>query len=369
VPLEVFDSLYAVTNATGEWADSEADNGRRGPKRISLKLKMMGALYIVGQCASTQMACDLCCCGYALLSTFLHEWTAWLVETQYSMYVRLPKTVEEIRHVTSVNEKLGFPGAACSMDGVHIHWGRCHSKQRALHTGREGYPTRVYNVACDLMRRVLHVIEHSHPGACNDRTIVRFDELVIRIHRRELYSDVEFELKQKDGTTRTHKGLHALVDGGYHSWRCLICPVKVAQDSKLLHFSKRLEPTRKDVECLFGISSGAFACCAFRSSSKPRASSTTCSRRITLRRSQRDCDWISARMNDVDEGIGNGFARPPAADAAAGNEVEVSVEESRFDLHEALVEHYHQQCVSESSFWMRTAVQAHRARRAQQEQE
>uniref|UniRef100_A0A6S9S3X3 DDE Tnp4 domain-containing protein n=1 Tax=Chrysotila carterae TaxID=13221 RepID=A0A6S9S3X3_CHRCT len=273
------------------------------------------------------------------------------------------------RSIRCVNEKLGFPGAACSMDGVHIHWGRCHSKQRALHTGREGYPTRVYNVACDLMRRVLHVIEHSHPGACNDRTIVRFDELVIRIHRRELYSDVEFELKQKDGTTRTHKGLHALVDGGYHSWRCLICPVKVAQDSKLLHFSKRLEPTRKDVECLFGISSGAFACCAFRSSSKPRASSTTCSRRITLRRSQRDCDWISARMNDVDEGIGNGFARPPAADAAAGNEVEVSVEESRFDLHEALVEHYHQQCVSESSFWMRTAVQAHRARRAQQEQE
>uniref|UniRef100_A0A7S4EVH7 Uncharacterized protein n=1 Tax=Chrysotila carterae TaxID=13221 RepID=A0A7S4EVH7_CHRCT len=163
---------------------------------------MMGALYIVGQCASTQMACDLCCCGYALLSTFLHEWTAWLVETQYSM--------------------------------------------------------------------------------CERET--------------------------------------------WLSWCCV-----------------------------------QHGWCAHSLGALPQ--------RITLRRSQRDCDWISARMNDVDEGIGNGFARPPAADAAAGNEVEVSVEESRFDLHEALVEHYHQQCVSESSFWMRTAVQAHRARRAQQEQE
>eukprot|EP00965_Chrysotila_dentata_P002013 66352-Pleurochrysis_carterae.AAC.1 len=60
----------------------------------------MGVLYIIGQAATTQMACDLNFCSYAVMSNFLHEWTAWLVHTQYTKHVRLPETAEEIQHVT-----------------------------------------------------------------------------------------------------------------------------------------------------------------------------------------------------------------------------------------------------------------------------
>eukprot|EP00965_Chrysotila_dentata_P042858 1422947-Pleurochrysis_carterae.AAC.1 len=90
VPVEIFETLCAETNGTEKWCDSMLGDGRRGPNRISLKLKMMGTLYIIGQGASTQMACDLNCCSYAVMSTFLHEWTAWLVEMQYPKHVRLP---------------------------------------------------------------------------------------------------------------------------------------------------------------------------------------------------------------------------------------------------------------------------------------
>eukprot|EP00965_Chrysotila_dentata_P132618 4385063-Pleurochrysis_carterae.AAC.1 len=65
------------TNTTEKWCDTVPGDGHRGPKRISLKLKMMGVLHIIGHGATTQMACDQNCGSYAvIMSNFFHEWTA-----------------------------------------------------------------------------------------------------------------------------------------------------------------------------------------------------------------------------------------------------------------------------------------------------
>eukprot|EP00965_Chrysotila_dentata_P078480 2585820-Pleurochrysis_carterae.AAC.1 len=231
----------------------------------------MGVLYIIGQGATVQMASDLSTIGHTTMS-HLHQWIDWLVQTQYSKHAWLPETEAQIKHVTSMSsplphtrciqlcafhsrlkvlaaipfplcwccvsasdactmcahaafvaagvyEKLGFPGAICSIDGVHIHWARCPSKQWAAHKGKEGCPTRVYNVACDHTRHVLHVIGHSHPGARNDKSLARFNSLIVGMYRDELHSTQQFRVHCADGTVRTLRGLYAIVDGGYHQWR------------------------------------------------------------------------------------------------------------------------------------------------------
>eukprot|EP00965_Chrysotila_dentata_P172431 5689971-Pleurochrysis_carterae.AAC.1 len=52
------------------------------------------------------------------------------------------------------------------------------------------YPARVYNVAVDHSRRILHVTNHSHSGARSDKTLARFDDLIVGMHKGELYSQV-----------------------------------------------------------------------------------------------------------------------------------------------------------------------------------
>eukprot|EP00965_Chrysotila_dentata_P042859 1422947-Pleurochrysis_carterae.AAC.2 len=300
-----------------------------------------------------------------------------------------------------VYEKLGFPGAVCSIDGVHIAWNRAYCTQTAAHTGKEGYPIRVFNVTCDHSRRVLHVIDHSHPGARNDKTVVRSDHLVMRMYKGELYSDVKYKLARGDGTTTTVKGLYALVDGGYHSWRCLMAPIKVAQQPKVQQWSKRLESVRKDFECLFGILKRRFrllrlpidfqdtetldnifkTCCMLHNmllvfDGLDTIGQEECDwtaadldldeRRILSQRAQRDfaanSELMHKRMHEVSFGAGNNYPRTAEANEAAGNLLEDMEQPSHYVLRDALIEHFHVQYVNRNLLWARSAKAVLRAR-------
>ena len=56
-----------------------------------------------------------------------------------------------------------------------------------------------------------------------------------------------------DDSMRSCTGLYALVDGGYHEWRILQCPLSAAAGDDAAAWSERLESVRKAVECTFGI--------------------------------------------------------------------------------------------------------------------
>ena len=58
-----------------------------------------------------------------------------------------------------------------------------------------------------------------------------------------------------EGTTMSHKGLHAINDGGYHEWMETVHGWKPDEAPTLdLAFARALsESIRKDVECTFGI--------------------------------------------------------------------------------------------------------------------
>ncbi|CAN0269880.1 unnamed protein product, partial [Discosporangium mesarthrocarpum] len=52
--------------------------------------------------------------------------------------------------------------------------------------------------------------------------------------------------------------LTLIVDGGYHKWRCLLCPFKGISTQAQLKWSNRLESVRKDVGCYFERQKGWF---------------------------------------------------------------------------------------------------------------
>ena len=58
----------------------------------------------------------------------------------------------------------------------------------------------------------------------------------------------------KNGAIKEFRGnLYSICNGGYLSWPCLVCPVKVTTNKNLSLWSKWLEAVRKDIECFFGI--------------------------------------------------------------------------------------------------------------------
>jgi hypothetical protein len=63
------------------------------------------------------------------------------------------------------------------MDGVHFAWERNAYQIRYQYIGKEGFPTIVINVHCTTTGRILYT-GPIFPGAHNDKTIVRSDELV-----------------------------------------------------------------------------------------------------------------------------------------------------------------------------------------------
>ena len=85
-------------------------------------------------------------------------------------WIREPEG-EELEQVVREFQMMGFPGAVGSMDATHVHWRRCPSGATNMHTGKEGFPTRVFNVAVTHHGKVF-AVSGSQPGARNDKTIV-----------------------------------------------------------------------------------------------------------------------------------------------------------------------------------------------------
>jgi hypothetical protein len=98
-----------------------------------------------------------------------------------------------------------------------------HVRTHAYTSG--AYPTLSYEVTVDHCKKIIAATQ-GHPGARNDKTIVKFDGFVTSINNGDLYGDVPYSLTNEDDEEIPLKGLYLIVDGGYHKWRCLQCPMK-----------------------------------------------------------------------------------------------------------------------------------------------
>lgn len=97
--------------------------------------------------------------------------------------------------------KCGYCGAFFSMDVVHIAWWRCPAQWHSFFTGKEGFPTVAFNLAC-LHTKEIIAVRMSDPGARNDKTIVRYDLFIDDLRSGVLYPDVEFTLRGRASATK-----------------------------------------------------------------------------------------------------------------------------------------------------------------------
>ena len=108
-------------------------------------------------------------------------WFYWFVKHFEHQFVRMPTTTNEIRQHQRLFAMCGFPGAIGSQDGLHPGcWDNCPSQEKYLCTGKEGFPTLVYNMVVGHTRQ-LFSMHGPFAGTKNDKTIVRTDPFIHKV--------------------------------------------------------------------------------------------------------------------------------------------------------------------------------------------
>ncbi len=87
------------------------------------------------------------------LSKFIAKWAPWFNNKYESEWVKVPEG-EDLDKAQAMFEKCGLAGFVSSMDVVHIKYDRCPWGQRAIHTGKEGYPTLGFQFHCGHNRKI-----------------------------------------------------------------------------------------------------------------------------------------------------------------------------------------------------------------------
>ena len=252
VPLVEVKKLVDAAQLVKEWADKETGRGQgRGPSRHPLILKVLAALRCLGKGCDPESQEDGAHISASTLKVFVPAFVRWLADDVFKQSVVLPEG-QDLQDSLEVFSKLGFPGAYCNTDGVHISWATCSAKLRALFTGKEHYPTVAFNVSVLQNRQIIYVSPWA-PGSKNDKTQAAGDELFRKLRTGQIHPEETYVLYAADGSCITRKGLYALVDGGYHQWRCLQAPLTCASSEEAARWSERVESVRKAVECTFGI--------------------------------------------------------------------------------------------------------------------
>ena len=376
VPARMFDELVAEAAKHPTlckkvtWGD-----GVKGPLPKPLELKVAAVLETCQAGLLFKTAERLYKISACTLEAFFHEFMRLQVLHEYSKHVYIPTE----RHDIDSNLKMhapamGTPGLISLVDGVKQQWLGCSHAERFVNTGKEGKPTRLWNVAGNA-KKIIHHVHGSHPGARNDMTASLFDEYLQAIKTGRLYADEEFELFGADGHAHTHKGLYAGTDNGYHRWRILQCPSKVGQDKWLKRWSKRIESIRKPgSECIFGILKKRFRAlalpCPYRDACKvDNQFRFLCSLHNRLQRhygldtigdlpgdwtianTETDLDRIALQCNRT-----TGELPHMVDDAGVGNVITPEYESSWSSLRSALVEHFKVQWEKNEIFWPKKAT-------------
>ena len=225
-----------------------------GRPSVPVELKVLGSLRVLGKGYHFDGIAELSGMSEPTMQAWHHKFLERFVGELMSVWVKYPKTAEEAAPYLKVYKRLGVPGGAACSDCTHLAWGCCPAALTNDFAGKEGYPTVAYSLTCEHHRKILHVTS-GHPGARNDKTIIRFDEFMMGVHEGTFLSDVEFELLDEDGNPYTERGAFVITDGGYHLWRCCQCPIKLSRDPDEMAWSVRLDRCRHKIDNTF------FACC------------------------------------------------------------------------------------------------------------
>lgn len=215
VPYPIFTMLLEATKDHGWFGCGSADaSGRPG---IPVELKLLAVLRILGRGACYDDISELSSISTSSVGRILHEFCSNFAKDMYAVWVKTPQTDEELSECMRPYSALGIPGAVASGDVTHFSWDKTPSQQARHFTGKEGFPTVAYQVCVDHSLLVMSCTQ-GFAGACNDKTIVRYDMFVDLIKEDKRYTDMTYQLRSANGFIRM-KGVYIIVDGGYHKVR------------------------------------------------------------------------------------------------------------------------------------------------------
>ena len=196
VPRDVYHHYYDLLKNVHGIGDKVKGDKLKGRRSKPLKLKLLAWLLWMREGLTFKRAAYLSDMDANTFRRFAKKLNNWLVMNEYHKHVHMPAG-DDIPRVMAKFQKLGFPGAITTADGVHVAWENCPASERHLNTGKEGYPTRVFNCCVGPNREFTHV-HGSHPGARNDKTIARFDPVFSALRTGTLYHDQRFTLRTRD---------------------------------------------------------------------------------------------------------------------------------------------------------------------------
>lgn len=148
-------------------------------------------------------------------STFFYCLSVSRMRATYTdKWIIAPKTKEELDDCRHEFNLFGLTGAFSFQDGVHIYWRGCSANLKHHNTGKEGYPTRTFQVHVNWRRRIMSV-STGQSGSINDKTAIQHDPLIQRVLTEPLFTQHEFQLCDDQGAVTTLKGVYVIVDGTF----------------------------------------------------------------------------------------------------------------------------------------------------------
>lgn len=161
VPFVLFRKLYDMCLEMGYNEYTIDVSGRVGGP---LSLKLLGVLRFLGRGVCFDGISELSYLSEETHRTFFHTFCKDFSTRYLDVYCSPPKTAEEIAKFTGIYNRLGFPGCIGSTDCVHVRWDMCPALWRNVCTGKEGYPTLVWQVTVDHHKKIISTTR-SHFGS------------------------------------------------------------------------------------------------------------------------------------------------------------------------------------------------------------
>ena len=187
---------------------------------------------------------------------FFYKLMHWYSTRVFPEVVKMP-SIDELTLNSKEYSLAGFPGCVCSVDCVHVRvWG-VSANLKQISTGKEKFPSRVFEVAVNRRGMILSATKGFY-GSVIDKTIVKFDSAMVRM-REGCYASHAYQLYDAEGDLKNVQGGYCICDNGYLKWPTMMAPSKIAVDVQDYNWSEMLESLRKDIECLFGMMKQEFA--------------------------------------------------------------------------------------------------------------
>ena len=143
VPFKVFVYIYKEAKKaikddgiTLKWPPTDGLRNVNNPTH-PLCIKILCALYVLGQGAPFRTCKGRSGVDEETVRGFFHDFMQWMVQRFYNEWIREPYE-NQLDDIVADYERLGLPGAAGSMDCVHIPWDACPFLYRNMNKGKEG---------------------------------------------------------------------------------------------------------------------------------------------------------------------------------------------------------------------------------------